>query len=106
MSFASAGSDPADEFYFELTRRFCRPYGTRFHFVWASDAALKRRSSTSLLADLASSGVAYTAGDGRTARRVACGNTKIENPRITRKVVDREADALGTPENERGTGSA
>lgn len=28
-------------------------------------------------------------------RSFAYGNTKIENPRITREMVDREADALG-----------
>jgi hypothetical protein len=39
-------------------------------------------------------------------RSFAYGNTKIENPRITREMVDREADALGAPKNERGTGSA
>jgi hypothetical protein len=39
-------------------------------------------------------------------RSFAYGNTKIENPRITREMVDREADALGAPRNERGTGSA
>jgi hypothetical protein len=31
-------------------------------------------------------------------RSFAYGNTKIENPRITREMVDREADALGAPE--------
>ena len=30
-------------------------------------------------------------------RSFAYGNTKIENPRITREMVDREADALGAP---------
>ena len=39
-------------------------------------------------------------------RSFAYGNTKIENPCITREMVDREADALGAPKNERGTGSA
>jgi hypothetical protein len=39
-------------------------------------------------------------------RSFAYGNTKIENPRITREMVDREADALGAPKNERGKGSA
>jgi hypothetical protein len=39
-------------------------------------------------------------------RSFAYGNTKIENSRITREMVDREADALGAPKNERGTGSA
>ena len=39
-------------------------------------------------------------------RGFAYGNTKIENPRITREMVDREADALGAPKNERGNGSA
>ena len=39
-------------------------------------------------------------------RSFAYGNTKIENPRITREMVDREADALGAPKNGRGTGSA
>ncbi len=32
--FARAGSDASDAFCFELPRRFCRPYGTRFWFVW------------------------------------------------------------------------
>ena len=32
-------------------------------------------------------------------RSFAYGNTKIENPRITREMVDREADALGAPKN-------
>jgi hypothetical protein len=39
-------------------------------------------------------------------RSFAYGNTKIENPRITREMIDREADALGAPKNERGNGSA
>ncbi len=39
-------------------------------------------------------------------RSFAYGNTKIENSRITRETVDREADKLGAPKNERGTGSA
>lgn len=39
-------------------------------------------------------------------RSFAYGNTKIENPRITREMVDRAADALGAPKNERGTGTA
>jgi hypothetical protein len=39
-------------------------------------------------------------------RSFAYGNTKIENPRIARKMVDQEADALGAPKNERGTGTA
>jgi hypothetical protein len=39
-------------------------------------------------------------------RSFAYGNTKIENPRITREMVDQEADALGAPKNERGKGSA
>lgn len=39
-------------------------------------------------------------------RSFAYGNTKIENPHITREMVDREADALGAPKNGRGTGSA
>jgi hypothetical protein len=30
-------------------------------------------------------------------RSFAYGNTKIENPRITREMVDQEADALGSP---------
>ena len=33
-------------------------------------------------------------------------NAKIENPRITRETVDREAESLGAPKNERGTRSA
>jgi hypothetical protein len=32
-------------------------------------------------------------------RSFAYGNTKIENPRITREMIDREADALGDPKN-------
>ena len=39
-------------------------------------------------------------------RSFAYGNTKIENPLITREMVDEEAEALGAPKNERGTGSA
>jgi hypothetical protein len=39
-------------------------------------------------------------------RSFAYGNTKIENPRITREMVDQEADSLGAPKHERGTGSA
>jgi hypothetical protein len=39
-------------------------------------------------------------------RSFAYGNTKIENARITRETVDREADSLGAPKNERGTGPA
>ncbi len=30
-------------------------------------------------------------------RSFAYGNTKIENPRITRKMIDQQADALGPP---------
>ena len=33
-------------------------------------------------------------------RSFAYGNTKIENPRITRGMVDQEADALGQPEGD------
>lgn len=33
-------------------------------------------------------------------RSFAYGNTKIENSRITREMVDREADALGKPQGE------
>jgi hypothetical protein len=39
-------------------------------------------------------------------RSFAYGNTKIENPLITRGMVDRQAEALGAPKNERGKGSA
>jgi hypothetical protein len=39
-------------------------------------------------------------------RSFAYGNTKIENPRITREMVDKAADDLGTPEHERRTGTA
>ena len=35
-------------------------------------------------------------------RSFAYGNTKIENSRITRETVDREADALGAQKDERG----
>jgi len=33
-------------------------------------------------------------------RSFAYGNTKIENPRITREMVDRAADELGKPQEE------
>jgi hypothetical protein len=39
-------------------------------------------------------------------RSFAYGNTKIENPRITREMVDEAADKIGTPKHERGTGTA
>lgn len=39
-------------------------------------------------------------------RSFAYGNTKIENPRITREMVDQEAESLGAPRHGRGTGSA
>jgi hypothetical protein len=39
-------------------------------------------------------------------RSFAYGNTKIENPRITREMIDEEAELLGAPKNERGKGSA
>jgi len=39
-------------------------------------------------------------------RSFAYGNTKIENPRITREMVDQEAEALGARKDERGTGPA
>lgn len=39
-------------------------------------------------------------------RSFAYGNTKIENPRITRETVDEEAESLGASKNERGTGPA
>ena len=39
-------------------------------------------------------------------RSFAYGNTKIENPLITREMIDRQADALGAPKNGRGKGSA
>jgi hypothetical protein len=39
-------------------------------------------------------------------RSFAYGNTKIENPRITREMVDREAESLGAPKDDRGKGSA
>jgi hypothetical protein len=39
-------------------------------------------------------------------RSFAYGNTKIENSRITRETVDREAESLGAPKDERGTGPA
>jgi hypothetical protein len=35
-------------------------------------------------------------------RSFAYGNTKIENPRITRDTVNQEADSLGAPKNGRG----
>jgi hypothetical protein len=33
-------------------------------------------------------------------RSFAYGNTKIENPRITREMIDRAADALGKPKGD------
>lgn len=39
-------------------------------------------------------------------RSFAYGNTKIENPRITREMVDKAADEIGAPKYERGTGAA
>lgn len=39
-------------------------------------------------------------------RSFAYGNTKIENSRITRETVDREAESLGAPKNGRRTGPA
>jgi hypothetical protein len=39
-------------------------------------------------------------------RSFAYGNTKIENPRITREMVDKAADDLGPPKHERRTGTA
>jgi hypothetical protein len=38
-------------------------------------------------------------------RSFAYGNTKIENPLITREMIDRAAEALGTLKNEREEGS-
>ena len=36
--FARAGRGAADRFCFEPMLRFCRPYGTRFHFsTWTQD---------------------------------------------------------------------
>ena len=44
-------------------------------------------------------GAVPSAQDKEEQRRsFAYGNTKIENPRITREMVDRQADALGSPE--------
>jgi len=39
-------------------------------------------------------------------RSFAYGNTKIENPRITREMINEEAELLGAPKNDRGEGSA
>lgn len=39
-------------------------------------------------------------------RSFAYGNTKIENPRITREMVNKAADDIGTPAHERRTGTA
>ena len=39
-------------------------------------------------------------------RSFAYGNTKIENPRITREMVDKAADEIGAPKHERGTRTA
>jgi hypothetical protein len=58
------------------------------------------------LLDQAKRVVPSTEENEEQRRSFAYGNTKIENPRITREMVDREADALGAPKNGRGTGSA
>jgi hypothetical protein len=58
------------------------------------------------LLDTAKSAVPSAEEKEQQRRSFAYGNTKIENPRITREMIDREADALGAPKNERGTGSA
>lgn len=48
-----------------------------------------------------------TPGEKEEQRRsFAYGNTKIENPRITREMVDKAADEIGAPKYERGTGKA
>ena len=39
-------------------------------------------------------------------RSFAYGNTKIENPNVTREMVDKAADELGAPKHERRTGTA
>ena len=39
-------------------------------------------------------------------RSFAYGNTKIENPRITREMVDKAADDLGAPKHEQRAGTA
>jgi hypothetical protein len=39
-------------------------------------------------------------------RSSAYGNTKIENPRITREMVDKAAEEIGPPTHERGKGTA
>jgi hypothetical protein len=39
-------------------------------------------------------------------RSFAYGNTKIENPRVTREMVDEAAEEIGAPKHERGTGTA
>src|SRR5579863_8218739 len=44
--FARVGSDAADAFCFESRGVSRRPYGTRFRFSLACDAALKRRYPT------------------------------------------------------------
>jgi hypothetical protein len=44
--FATAGGDAADAFCFESRGVSRRPYGTRFRFSLACDAALKRRYPT------------------------------------------------------------
>jgi hypothetical protein len=38
-------------------------------------------------------------------RSFAYGNTRIENPRITREMVDKAADDLGAAKHERRTGT-
>jgi hypothetical protein len=58
------------------------------------------------LLDQAKSHVLTSEEKEEQRRSFAYGNTKIENPRITRQMVDEEADALGAPKNERGTGPA
>lgn len=58
------------------------------------------------LLDKARKNVPTPAEKEEQRRSFAYGNTKIENPRITREMVDKAADDLGAPKHERRTGTA
>ena len=58
------------------------------------------------LLDIAKKAVPSQQEKEEQRRSFAYGNTKIENSRITRETVDREAESLGAPKDERGTGPA
>ena len=50
-----------------------------------------------ILLEAAKNAVPTVQEEEEQRRSFAYGNTKIENPRITREMVDREAELLGAP---------